>query len=328
MLSSAEEDVAGGVALDAGEEGAVFGETGDGDGVGGAVAHEEGGDEDVAEGDDAAAEEVDGEELFAGFGAELDTLAFFGKVGALGEDVEGVEAGEHGAGLSWSGVGGFGEGLAEVGCDGRRGFAVLGEGTSAATVVGCGWRDLALGEEVSDGGDGGFDFGAELGGEGDVLAAACGAVEEGAGGDGDAEHFFEAEGLGAELEGVGGVFFGAAAFVFDGEGRGALAELDGVGLANEAKAFGDEPEAAAGADAVADFVAGLVDAFVHEAAFGGEAVFLPNAGDMDEGALAGANPPVLECGEGDALRVGHLPSSLSGTRVMPAGRSLSSTVTS
>ena len=96
VLAAAEEDVAGGVALDAGEEGAVFGEAGDGDGVGGAVAHEVGGDEDVAEGDDAAAEEVDGEELFAGVGAELDAFAFFGEVGALGEDVEGVEAGEHG----------------------------------------------------------------------------------------------------------------------------------------------------------------------------------------------------------------------------------------
>lgn len=100
MLFAAKEDVAGGVALDAGEEGAVLGEAGDGDAVVGAVAHEEGGDEDVAEGDDAAAEEVDGEELFAGFGAELDTLAFFGEVGALGEDVEGVEAGEHGG---WGG---------------------------------------------------------------------------------------------------------------------------------------------------------------------------------------------------------------------------------
>ena len=96
VLAAAKEDVTGGVALDAGEEGAVFGEAGDGDGVGGAVAHEVGGDEDVAEGDDAAAEEVDGEELFASVGAELDAFAFFGEVGALGEDVEGVEAGEHG----------------------------------------------------------------------------------------------------------------------------------------------------------------------------------------------------------------------------------------
>lgn len=314
--------------MDAGEEGAVLGEAGDGDGVVGAMPHEEGGDEDVAEGDDAAAEEMDGKELFAGFSAELDAFAFFGKVGALGEDVEGVEAGEHGAEPLWSGVGGFGEGLSEIVCDGRCGFAVLGEGASAATVVGCGRGNLALGEEVSDGGNGGFDFGAELGGEGYVLSAAGGAVEEGSGRNSHAEHFFEAEGLGAELKGVDVVFLGASVLVFDGEGWGVLAELDGIGLADEPEALGDELEAAAGADAVADFVTGFVNAFVHEAAFGGEAVFLPNAGDMDEGALAGADPPVLECGEGNALRVGHLPSSLSGTMVMPAGRSLSFTVTS
>ena len=328
VLSAAEEDVAGGIALDAGKEGTVFGEAGDRDGVVGAMTHEEGGDEDVAEGDDAATEEMDGEELFAGFSAELDAFAFFGKVGALGEDVEGVEAGEHGAGLSWSGVGGFGEGLAEVGCDGRRGFAVLGEGTSAATVVGCGWRDLALGEEVSDGGDGGFDLGAELGGEGDVLSASCGAVEESSGGNSYAEHFFEAECLGTELEGVGVVFLGSSVLVFDGEGWGVLAELDGIGLANEAEALGDELEAAAGTDTVTDFVAGFVDAFVHEAAFGGETVLFPNAGDVDKGALAGADPPVLECGEWDTLQVGHLPSSLSETMVMPVGKSFSFTVTS
>lgn len=192
----------------------------------------------------------------------------------------------------------------------------MGEGASAATVVGDGWRDLAFGEEVSDGGDGGFDLGTKLGGEGDVLAAACRTEEKSAGGDGDAEHLFEAEGLGAELEGVGGVFLWTAVLVFDGEGWGTLAELDGIGLADEAEALGDELEAAAGADAVADFIADFVDAFVHEATFCGEAVLFPDAGDVDEGALAGANPPVLECGEGDALQVGHLPSSLSGTRVM------------
>lgn len=97
VLATAEVDVAAGTAADLGEEGTVFGEAGDGDVVADAVAHEEGGDDDVAEGDDAAAEEMDGECLFAGVGAELDAFAFFGEPGALGEDVEGVEVGDHSA---------------------------------------------------------------------------------------------------------------------------------------------------------------------------------------------------------------------------------------
>lgn len=97
VLSAAEEDVAFGAAADPGEEGAVLGEAGDGDAVADAVAHEEGGEGDVAEGDDSAAEEVDGEEFFASVCAELEAFAFLGEPGALGEDVEGVEVGDHSA---------------------------------------------------------------------------------------------------------------------------------------------------------------------------------------------------------------------------------------
>ena len=49
-------------------------------------------------------------------------------------------------------------------------------------------------------------------------AAAGDAVEECSRGDGDAEDFFEAERLGAELHFVAGVRLGFTALVFDGEG--------------------------------------------------------------------------------------------------------------
>ena len=57
-----------------------------------------------------------------------------------------------------------------------------------------------------------------MGVERDLGTAAVLAVEECAGGDGDAEFFFEAQGLGAELNFVPSVGLGAAALVFDGEG--------------------------------------------------------------------------------------------------------------
>ena len=193
---------------------------------------------------------------------------------------------------------------------------MLGEGAATATWRGGGRGNLGFGEEVADGGDGGLDLGAKRGRKGDVLPAAGGAVENRAGGDVHAHHLLQTKGLGAELESIGVVFLGSSAFVFDGEGRSALTELDDVGLADEAEAFGDELEAAAGTDTATTLVAGLMDVFVQETALGGEAVFFPNASDVNESALAGADPPVLKGGEWDALRGDHWPSSLSGTRVM------------
>ena len=91
VLGAAEEDVAGDLALDAGEETPVLGEEADLDAVLGAVAEEEGAAEDVAEADDAV-EVVDGQaQAGLALDADEDGLAFFGEVAALGGDVEGVQ---------------------------------------------------------------------------------------------------------------------------------------------------------------------------------------------------------------------------------------------
>jgi hypothetical protein len=161
----------------------------------------------------------------------------------------------------------------------------------------------------------------ELGVERDGGAAAVLAVEECAGVDDDREFFFEAEGLGAELNFVPLVRFRAAAFVFDREGlppagaaveldsvwvagRG-LVEFDDVGFAREAKAHRLDAEAARDDDSGAGFGAGFVDSLVQDAAFLGEAILLPLLFDVDESPLALAEEEVLEAGEREKVVFGE-----------------------
>ncbi len=150
--------------------------------------------------------------------------------------------------------------------DGERGDAGAGEGVEALDE-----RLNALAEGLIK----------ENGG-----AAAGFAIEERAFGDGDVEHFFETEGLGAKLDFVHVGGFGFAALVFDGAGAGAGVEFDDVGAAGDAVVEGADAEAAAGSDAVADFGGFGVGDFVEEVAFGGEAVFGPLLFEVDEGPLA------------------------------------------
>ena len=101
--------------------------------------------------------------------------------------------------------------------------------------------------------------------EDDVAATFGQGVEDGPGGDGDAQHFFQADGLAAELDLVVVPASAFAALVFDGEGRvGAAgvvgAEFDEVRDADDAQAMADEPEAAGGAEGAFVVVAGGVDA--------------------------------------------------------------------
>ena len=64
-------------------------------------------------------------------------------------------------------------------------------------------------------------------------------------------------------------------------------------------------EAAAGADAVADFGGFGVGVFVEEAAFGGEAVFGPLLFEVDEAPLALAEGEMLKGGEGEEIGFGE-----------------------
>jgi hypothetical protein len=89
-------------------------------------------------------------------------------------------------------------------------------------------------------GDGGLSEPAQLGVE-DNLAPAFGFdVEDGASWDFDAEHFFEAKGLGAELNFIVIPLASPAAFIFDGIRLGM--KLDEVGDADEPKAIGAQPQ--------------------------------------------------------------------------------------
>lgn len=70
-----------------------------------------------------------------------------------------------------------------------------------------------------------------------LVPTMLGTVEEGSGGDGNAEHFFEADRLGAELNGVDRFVLGPAAFVFDREWA-----PDSVGVATKFNDVGDAVE--------------------------------------------------------------------------------------
>lgn len=140
---------------------------------------------------------------------------------------------------------------------------------------------------------------AKLRGEIDRRAAARLAVVEGTGGDGNVEHFFEAEGLGAELDFVPLAGFGFAAFVLYGEGWGfaGFGEFDNVGDAGKAKAEAANGEGADDAGAMFGFVGAMVGFVVEDFAFGGEAIFGPGLFNVDEAPLPLAEGEVLEGGE-------------------------------
>jgi len=160
-------------------------------------------------------------------------------------------------------------------------------------------------------------FGGELaegGVKGDGRASLALAVEEESVGNGEVEHFLEAEGLGAELDFVGLVALGFAAFVFDGDdlgvccGRDAhapLVEFDDVALAGEAEDGGGDGQGTGDADTGTGFVWAVVGSLVQDLALGREAVLGPSLFQMDQGGLPGAKEKVLEGGEGEELVFGE-----------------------
>ena len=129
-----------------------------------------------------------------------------------------------------------------------------------------------------------------------LLDAACFAPEAG----------FEADGLAAELNFIGTVGFGAAAFVFDREESAVGVDFDDV--ANTTQPVGVRPdrEPTGYADAGARFAEAGVRLFVERVAFGGGKVIRPQPLDVDKCALPRAVEVVLERGERDCMWVGDL----------------------
>lgn len=138
----------------------------------------------------------------------------------------------------------------------------------------------------------------------DLGAAAFFTVVEVAGGDGGMEHFLQAHRLGAELDLIGTVAFGFAAFVFHGSNRAVGMKLDDIALAADAETHRADAEIARDAHTVADFRWTVVSAFMKGTALSGEFVFSPHLFQMDEGALARTEKPVLEGRNGDGIFFG------------------------
>jgi len=141
----------------------------------------------------------------------------------------------------------------------------------------------------------------------------AGAIKQGTPGDSDAEHLFQTDCLGAELNFVARIGLGFSALVLDGKrppgGRTAgefdavrssrrdLLELDDIGLAGESEAKGLDVYAPGDEHTGPALGAAGVDTLVEDAALGGEAVLVPLLLDMNEAPLPLAELQVLQSGK-------------------------------
>ena len=145
-----------------------------------------------------------------------------------------------------------------------------------------------------------FGFGAQRRVEGHQRATPGLAVEKRAFRHRLAQHFFEAQRLGADLHFVAPVGFGMAALVFDGVGRGAV-EFDDVRLADEAQPQRPQRQIPRDAHIAANFVPGGMDMVVSQPPFGRETVLAPGLFDVDQRALPLAIQQVLQGGKGQEV---------------------------
>ena len=183
----------------------------------------------------------------------------------------------------------------------------------------------------------------ELGVEDDIEAVAGLSVKEGARGNGDSQHLFQTESLGAELDLIGAMTFGFAALVLYGEG------LPGAGYARQgcsgravrhAMKFDDirpagKPEAqvakrqpASDAQVAAGLPNAAVRLLMKMPAFHGQRVFHPDLFQVDESALPFAEQQVLERGDREEVVFGVHGVYRSSRRLTPAGSRSRCTVTS
>jgi len=134
--------------------------------------------------------------------------------------------------------------------------------------------------------------------------------------------------------------------VLDGE-RGAVVELDHVGLADEAEPVGPQGQGPLNADTPVPLAVGAVDGLVDGAAAERVEVLVPGLVQVDQAALARAVAPVLQRRDDNPLQGfvregldvrftvrrctlaahGHWAQPTRRVKVTPAGKSASSTVT-
>lgn len=112
---------------------------------------------------------------------------------------------------------------------------------------------------------------------------------------------FEAQGLGTELDFIGPVRFGFAAFVFDGNDCAIPMKLHDVGLSAQPKSPGNQRNPACDSDAWPGLERPVVGPFMHGPPLGGKLVFFPEPFNMNESALPLAVQKVLKCRDGQEI---------------------------
>lgn len=183
------------------------------------------------------------------------------------------------------------------------GHAALAERARVALRVQDGSGNDAAPDELPDPGDGVLGSPPKVRGELDFAAATGRGVEDGAGRNRDAEHFFQTEGLRADLNVVVVPLPSLAALVFDRvrnrDSRMALrrAELDYVRLPDEAQAAREEGEPPLDAHAGTLFGTGYVRPVMEQATLESGTILGELALDVDEGASPGTEEVVIEGGD-------------------------------
>lgn len=99
------------------------------------------------------------------------------------------------------------------------------------------------------------------------------------------ENGFEANGLSAELNLVGTVFFGSPAFVFNGDNGAVFVDFDDIANALECVLVGPNLEASGDSDAGSGFALTGVSFFMENPTRSGRVVFRPNLFDMNQRTL-------------------------------------------
>lgn len=191
--------------------------------------------------------------------------------------------------------------LGDAACVEGVGNAEVAEGAVGAAGVfyRCGQGGRT--ETGAEGKEGIGELLSKFGGEGNFAATAGAVVVDGSACDGLPKHFFEAEGLSAELEVVVAFLAAGSVLVFNGDDCTVGVEFDGVGASGEAEGFRPEGESAFDADFAVHLERGFIHALVDLLTAQGEDVFVVDLLDVDEGALAGAVGVVFDGGNHDVV---------------------------
>lgn len=144
--------------------------------------------------------------------------------------------------------------------------------------------------------------------EGNFQPPAGPAIEQSPGWNHTPKHFFEAQGLGTELDFVGVVGFWPAALVLDGVWHFLAAgrsELHDIRFSKEPQPEGSEREGPADTEVSRDLGFPAIGLFMQMPALDGERVLGPEPLDVDQRALSRAEQEVLQGADGKKIFFGE-----------------------